>query len=58
MFLGKHFLSQREMAIKIIEVDANMPADRVDEVFKEAKSLQKLSHANIIKLTNVFPVKN
>jgi len=58
VFLGRHFLSQREIAIKKIWVDSSTPADKVEEVFKEAKSLQRLKHQNIIKLENVFPVKN
>jgi serine/threonine protein kinase len=39
-------------------VDQGIPANKVEEVFKEAKSLQKLNHPNIIKLINVFTLKS
>ena len=40
VFLGKHFLSQEEIAIKKIQFDDRViPADRIEDVFKEARSL-------------------
>ena len=35
-----------------------MGADKVDEMFKEAKSLYLLNHPNIIKLIIVFTVRH
>jgi serine/threonine protein kinase len=57
VYLGKHFISNEDIAIKRIVVSNRIPADEVEEVFKEAKNLQKLNHINIIKLKNVFMIE-
>jgi serine/threonine protein kinase len=33
-------------------------ADKVEDLYKEAQALQKLSHPNIVKLFNAFLIKN
>lgn len=33
VYLGKHFLSNEEVAIKRITVSSNLPADKVEKVF-------------------------
>lgn len=50
-------MTNEEVAIKKIIVSDNISADKVNDVFKEAKSLQKINHPNIIKLRNVFMVQ-
>lgn len=35
-----------------------MNAYEIDKVFKEVKALEKLSHQNIVKLKNSFPIKS
>lgn len=56
VYLGKHSISGEEIAVKIISVSTSITADKVNEVFKEAKNLQKLNHPNIIKLQKVFMI--
>jgi serine/threonine protein kinase len=56
VYLGRHFLTGEEYAIKKIQFKNRLPADKVEEIFREEKNLQKLKHPNIIKLMNVFKV--
>jgi serine/threonine protein kinase len=41
----------------MIYVGYTIQVDKTNEVFKEAKNLQKLEHPNIIKLNTVFIIK-
>jgi serine/threonine protein kinase len=39
VYLARHYLSKEEIAIKRIIINHGIPADKINEVFKEAKNL-------------------
>lgn len=56
VFLVKHFLTGEEFAIKKILFKNIIPANKIEEIYREEKNLQTLNHPNIIKLVNVFKI--
>ena len=51
MFRGQHKKTKEVVAIKTIDIsDFFKQADKIDQIYKEAKILKQLSHRNIIKL--------
>eukprot|EP00347_Sterkiella_histriomuscorum_P015637 403356272 len=50
VFLAYHYLRQHDLiAIKKIKIDTSTPADKIDEIFKESKSLAKLDHQKYLE---------
>lgn len=49
--LGKHKETKKEVAIKFMDVSESLQnANSIDSIYKEAESLKKLNHKNIIEL--------
>jgi len=58
VLLAKHQLTNELVAIKKIHLDSRLPANQIESLFLESRTLQRLKHPNIIQLQNVFTVKN
>ena len=56
MTLGKHRITGELVAIKIIRMIGN--AQDIELIFREAEVLRSLSHKNIVKVYNSYPIKN
>ena len=55
MMLGKHKEDRKEVAIKFMDVSENLAnANLIQEIYREAESLKKLNHKNIIALYHAF----
>ena len=55
MMLGKHKEDKKEVAIKFMDVSENLAnANLIQEIYREAESLKKLNHKNIIALYHAF----
>jgi serine/threonine protein kinase len=55
VMLGKHKEEKKEVAIKFMDISDNFnSATMIQEVYKEAESLKKLTHKNIIALYHAF----
>jgi serine/threonine protein kinase len=53
--LGKHKEEKKEVAIKFMDVSENLAnANLIQEIYREAESLKKLNHKNIIALYHAF----
>lgn len=53
--LGKHKEDKKEVAIKFMDVSENLAnANLIQEIYREAESLKKLNHKNIIALYHAF----
>ncbi len=57
VFLGRHKITRKLRAIKMVSTSIYSKADEVELVYKEATSLMTLRHRGIIKLKQVFRVK-
>ncbi|TNV84612.1 hypothetical protein FGO68_gene15512 [Halteria grandinella] len=58
VLLAKHQLTNELVAIKKIHLDSRLPANQIESLFLESRTLERLKHPNIIQLQNVFTVKN
>lgn len=54
VYLGKHIITEEEMAIKVMMSSNITMATDVQQAFKESQLLQKFKHESIVKLYNVF----
>ncbi|CAD8106440.1 unnamed protein product [Paramecium primaurelia] len=54
VMLGKHKLTQEQVAIKIIDSGKLWNAADIDLVFREAEVMKNLRHKNIIKIINCY----
>lgn len=59
VYLAKNALTNEQVAIKYIDISSSLSdASKVDEIYKESKSLNNLSHPSIIKLIYFFRQDN
>jgi len=55
VMLGRHKEEKKEVAIKFMDVSENLAnANLIQEIYREAESLKKLNHKNIIALYHAF----
>mmetsp|Transcript_1704 Transcript_1704/g.1166 ORF Transcript_1704/g.1166 Transcript_1704/m.1166 type:complete len:111 (+) Transcript_1704:275-607(+) len=55
VMLGRHKETKKEVAIKFMDVSENLAsAGMVQEIYREAESLKKLNHKNIVQLYHAF----
>jgi serine/threonine protein kinase len=59
VLLAQHKFTGELLAIKKIRIDSrSLTPKEVEGFFRESRNLQRLRHANIIELKNVFTVKH
>ena len=58
VMLGKHKETKKEVAIKFMDISETLhQSSHIDDIYREADSLMKLNHKNIIALYHAFVEK-
>ncbi len=56
--LGKHKETKKEVAIKFMDISETLQSTtNIDDIYREADSMMKLNHKNIIALYHAFVEK-
>jgi serine/threonine protein kinase len=58
VYRGTHKKTREVVAIKTIDIsEYYKSADKIDQIYREAKIIKQLSHRNIIKLYQAFEIR-